>query len=154
MSLLASATAALILVASPVATHQPDSVLTKHEPNSLTTKTQPDSVWLAAHGGFLLGNAHRCGMDSERVLRAGQLIQDLITATSSDTREQENANTRFSAFFVATAFPGKEDAKLVPQCKAVLSEFQRLEQHVVAAKDSATTTDATPAPHFRLSDGE
>ena len=45
-----------------------------------------DSTRLAETGGFLLGNAHRCGIPTDQVERAG--IQRLIVAASYDATEE------------------------------------------------------------------
>ena len=37
---------------------------------------------LAETAGFLLGNAHRCGVPTDRVERAGKMIHRLIVAAS------------------------------------------------------------------------
>jgi hypothetical protein len=63
MSLLTATTVAALLVASP---------------------SSSDADRLAAYGGFLLGNAHRCGIAAERVERAGQLIRELVLAAARD----------------------------------------------------------------------
>src|SRR4051794_27814380 len=78
----AAITVAALLVASP----------------SLT-----DADHIAANGGFLLGNAHRCGIEDGRVTRAGQLVRSLIIAASTDDKTEEEATARFSAFFLVSA---------------------------------------------------
>src|SRR5262249_30819269 len=88
-----------------------------------------DAVRLAAHGGFLLGSARYCGIASDRVVRAGQLVQALIAAAASDASDSEDAGGRFASFFVATAFPTQKDKKLPLSCKAVLREFEQFEAH-------------------------
>src|SRR3954447_9762961 len=62
-----------------------------------------DADRIAAKGGFLLGNAQRCGVDDNRVTRAGQLIRTLISAAVSDDKTEEDATARFSAFFLSRA---------------------------------------------------
>jgi hypothetical protein len=42
-----------------------------------------DPTRLAETGGFLLGNAHRCGVATERVQHAGTVIHDLIVSAST-----------------------------------------------------------------------
>jgi hypothetical protein len=60
-----------------------------------------DSTQLAQTGGFLLGNAHRCGVPTERVEHAGKVIHDLIVAAAYDSSEAAAANSRFAAIFLA-----------------------------------------------------
>jgi hypothetical protein len=142
MSMLAATAAAMLLIASP------------------TANSGGDAARLAATGGFLLGNAHRCGIPTDRVVRAGQLIQKLIVAAAKDGQEQEEATERFAKFFMATAVPDEGDSKLVASCATVSSEFAKLEGHRVAAgslksDDSAkSATGETTLPRFRLGDGE
>jgi hypothetical protein len=66
------------------------------------------SAWLAETAGFLLGNAHRCGIPTDRVQHAGKVIHHLIVAASSDPTEEAAANSRFAETFLATAFPGQD----------------------------------------------
>src|SRR4051812_3747425 len=76
-----------------------------------------DADRVAANGGFLLGNAHRCGVDDNRVTRAGQLIRTLISAAAPDDKAEENATERFSAFFLVSAVADPKSDKLVASCK-------------------------------------
>jgi len=88
-----------------------------------------DPIRLAETGGFLLGNAHRCGVPTARVEGAGKVIHHLIVAASSDPTEEEAAASRFSAIFMASAYPDQEGDALIPACEIVTAQFQRLEQH-------------------------
>lgn len=114
MAVLALTTAAVLLVASPAAV------------------SSADASRIAIKGGFLLGNAHRCGIATDRVVHAGQVIRDLIQAAAKDEHEQEEATAQFAQFFLATAIPGVSDSKLVASCPAVASEFGKLERHKLA----------------------
>jgi hypothetical protein len=120
MSLLTATTVAALLVASP---------------------SSSDADRLAANGGFLLGNAQRCGIATERIERAGQLIRELVLAASRDEAEEKEAKGRLAAFFLVSSVPdgGKDKKALVASCKLVVGEFEQLERH---------------QPQFRLSDGE
>ena len=88
-----------------------------------------DSTGLAETGGFLLGNAHRCGVQTERVAQAGKVIHDLIVAASYDLTEEAAANSRFAQIFMASAFPDQDEDALIPSCKVVIAQFERLEHH-------------------------
>jgi hypothetical protein len=46
-----------------------------------------DPILLAETGGFLLGNAHRCGVPEERVERAGKVIRDFIVVAARNSSE-------------------------------------------------------------------
>ena len=83
---------------------------------------------LAETAGFLLGNAHRCGVSTERVGHAGKVIHDLIGAASDDRTEEEAADRRFVEVFMASAYPDRA-ASLVAPCDAVIAQFERLERH-------------------------
>jgi hypothetical protein len=128
MSLLAATTVAALLIANP-------------------STTELDRI--AADGGFLIGNAHRCGIEQQRVVNAGQVVRDLIVAAASDSKEQEDATGRFAAFFLVSAFPDEKKEKLVASCKLVAKEFADFEQH---AKDTAI--GGGEGTGFRLGDGE
>ena len=87
-----------------------------------------DPTLLAATGGFLLGNAHRCGVAVERVERAGNVIHDFIAAAAKDSNEAAAADSRFSEIFVASALPD-QDPDAFPSCTVVIQQFDRLERH-------------------------
>jgi hypothetical protein len=108
MSVLAATTAAALLLANP----------------SGSTADQ-----LAADGGFLLGNAHRCGIATERVVRVGQVVRQLIAAAAEDAGAENDAAKRFARFFIVGAFADPAKDKLVASCPIVGSEFSRLERH-------------------------
>ena len=88
-----------------------------------------DSTQLAETGGFLLGNAHRCGVLTERVEHAEKVIRDLIVAVSYDSTEEAAADSRFSQIFRASAFPSQDGDALIPPCRVVIEQFERLERH-------------------------
>ena len=88
-----------------------------------------DSTRLAETGGFLLGNAHRCGVLTERVERAGKVIHDLIVTASYDSSEEAAADSRFAQIFMASAFPYQDGDALIPPCEVVIAQFERLERH-------------------------
>lgn len=125
-----------------------------------------DADRIASTGGFLVGNAHRCGIGTDRVVRAGQTIRELIAAAAHDGDEQQAAIERFAKFFMATAVPEKGEDKLVASCDIVTSEFQKFENHKVAAvakpgdqaknamEPAKNAAGSTPRPKFRLGDGE
>jgi hypothetical protein len=119
----------------------------------IATPSATDVDRIAANGGFLVGNAHRCGLDTERVVRAGQLVRELIGAATGDSKEEEAAGLRFTQFFVVSAFPDQSKEKLVASCKVVATELNRLEQHQLQLVGSEGAIDKPPA-RFRLSDGE
>jgi hypothetical protein len=106
----AAVTVAALLVASP----------------SLT-----DADRIAANGGFLLGSAHRCGIEDGRVTRAGQLVRTLISAAAGDDKAEEEATARFSAFFLVSAVADPKIDKIVAPCKRITAELRRLESHEV-----------------------
>jgi hypothetical protein len=145
MSLLAMTTAVL-LVASSGASPGTTSL----DPNPST-----DAARIATSAGFLLGNAHRCGIATDRVVKAGQTIRELIHAAAKDSREQDDATEQFATYFLATALPDQGDSKLLAPCNNVTSEFQKLERHRVAGTASnKAATGATISPAYRLGDGE
>ena len=92
------------------------------------TANAADPTQLAATGGFLLGNAHRCGVAAERVERAGKVIHGFIVAAARDSGEAEAADSRFAAMFLATSLP-TQDPDAFPSCTVVIQQFDRLERH-------------------------
>jgi hypothetical protein len=88
-----------------------------------------ESTMLAENGGYLLGHAHRCGVANERLVRAGRIIGDLIIAAATDSEEENRAKLLFGAVFAASARPDDDFAVLVPPCKTVVGQFERLERH-------------------------
>jgi hypothetical protein len=88
-----------------------------------------DPTQLAETGGFLLGNAHRCGVPTERVEHAGKVIRNLIVAAADDSSEAAGADSRFAEIFLASAFPNKDPDALIPPCTVVITQFDRLERH-------------------------
>ena len=135
----AAITVAALLVASP----------------SLT-----DADRIAANGGFLLGNAHRCGIEDSRVTRAGELVRTLISAASPDDKTEETATARFSAFFLVSAVADRKTDKLVASCKRITAELRRLESHPVDQQALIGSNDEPPAKKppekgtFKPGDGE
>jgi hypothetical protein len=110
-----------------------------------------DADRIAANGGFLVGNAHRCGVDEARVTRAGQLIRSLITAASRDDESEEEATARFSAFFLVSAVADPKADKLIASCKRITAELRRLESHptdqaLVGSDDRAPATERLFGP--------
>jgi hypothetical protein len=87
-----------------------------------------NSTSIAETGAYLLGNAHRCGVPDERVVRAGKVIRELIIAASDNPKEQMAAKSRFAEIFRAAARPDGDGHGLTPPCKTVLTQFERLEQ--------------------------
>jgi hypothetical protein len=84
---------------------------------------------LAETSGILLGNAHRCGVPTGRIEHAGTVIHDLIVAASYDSTEEAAADSRLAEMFSASAFPDQTGGALIPPCKVVIGQFERLERH-------------------------
>ena len=88
-----------------------------------------DLIQLAETGGFLLGNASRCGVPTDRVEHAGQVIHAMIATASCDPDEEAAADSRFAQIFTASALPDQGEGALTPMCKTVIAQFERLERH-------------------------
>ena len=97
--------------------------------SSISVALAADTTLLAETGGFLAGNAYRCGVPAGRVALASRIIRDMIVAAAHDPREEKAAGSRFAETFVASAFPRSDRDTLIPPCKAVVAQFERLEQH-------------------------
>lgn len=83
---------------------------------------------IAETGAFLLGNAYRCGVADERVVRAGKVIRELIVAASDNSGEQTAAKSRFAEIFRESARAEGNGRLPVPPCSTVVAQFERLEQ--------------------------
>src|SRR5215470_10905406 len=87
-----------------------------------------NSTRIAETGAVLLGNAHRCGVPDERVVRAGKVIRELMIAASEDPTQRMAAKSRFAEMFRVAARTDGSAGMSNPPCKAVLAQFERLEQ--------------------------
>jgi hypothetical protein len=103
-----------------------------------------DPTQLAETGGFLLGNARRCGVAVERVESAGKVIHDFIAAAARDAGEAAAADSRFSEIFLASALPDP-DPDAFPSCTVVIQQFDRLERHHDQTRRSRETRVMSPA---------
>src|ERR1700740_2649956 len=83
---------------------------------------------IAETGAYLLGNAHRCGVADDRVVRAGKVIRELIVAAADDPGEQTAAKSRFAEIFRESARPESNGRLPTPPCHTVVSQFERLAQ--------------------------
>jgi hypothetical protein len=83
---------------------------------------------IAETGAFLLGNAYRCGVANDRVVRAGKVIRELIVAAADDPSKQTLAKSRFAEIFRESARPEGNGRLPTPPCHTVVSQFERLEQ--------------------------
>src|SRR5438552_15441228 len=77
---------------------------------------------IAETGAFLLGNASRCGVADDRVVRAGKVIRELIVAAADDASEQSAAKSRFAAIFRESARPEGNGRTPIPPCRTVVTQ--------------------------------
>ena len=73
-----------------------------------------DPTQLAETGGFLLGNAHRCGVPTDRVEHAGKVIHDLIVAASDNSTEEAAAEFALRPDVHGERFPGPRRRRADP----------------------------------------
>lgn len=90
--------------------------------------TAANPTRIAETGAFLLGNAHRCGVADDRVVRAGKVIRELILAAADDLSEQTAAKSRFAEIFRESARGEGNGRTPIPPCGTVVTQFERLEQ--------------------------
>jgi hypothetical protein len=102
-----------------------------------------DPTVLAETGGFLLGNAHRCGVPTDRVERAGKVIHDFIAAAARDSSEVADADRAFTEIFLASDLPD-QDPNVFPSCTVVIQQFDRLERHHEQAGRNRGTPTSSP----------
>src|SRR5438045_6245473 len=86
--------------------------------------TAANSTRIAETGAYLLGNAHRCGVADDRVIRAGKVIRELIAAAADDDSDRKAAKTRFAEIFRASARVDRDGSGLNPPCKTVVAQFE------------------------------
>ena len=84
-----------------------------------------DPMLLAETGGFLLGNAHRCDVSAERIIRAGKVIVDMIDTVSQDASEKDAANARFADAFSLSSTLAATGTAFSPPCEAIVTQFER-----------------------------
>jgi len=89
--------------------------------------TAANPTRIAETGAYLLGNAYRCGVPDERVVRAGKVIRELIVAAADDAGEQTAAKSRFAEIFRESARADGNGRMPIPACRIVVSQFERLE---------------------------
>jgi hypothetical protein len=97
--------------------------------SSVSIAEAADPGLLAETGAYLLGNAQRCGVSTERVSRAGRVIRDMIASVSVEPTEKEVAGARFARVFSSSAHPSPEVGPLIPACDVVVMQFEKLERH-------------------------
>ena len=102
-----------------------------------------DPTLLAETGGFLLGNASRCGVPIERVGHAGKVIHDFIAVAANDPNEAAAADRRFAEIFLVNALP-EPNPRAFPSCEVVRQQLERLERHHEEARKSGGTPAASP----------
>jgi hypothetical protein len=90
--------------------------------------TAANPTRIAETGAYLLGNAHRCGVADDRVVRAGKVIRELIVAAADDASEQTAAKSRFAEIFRESARAEGNGRTPIPPCGTVVTQFERLEQ--------------------------
>jgi hypothetical protein len=103
-----------------------------------------DPIVLAETGGFLLGNAHRCGVSVERVEGAGKVIHGFIVAAAKDSHEIATADARFGEIFLASDLPD-QDPNAFPSCTVVIQQFDKLERHHEQIGEDRRTRLAGPS---------
>ena len=86
-----------------------------------------EATLLADRAGFLLGHAHRCGIEDVRLQRSEAVIGGAIAAFALDDEDTQTAKTRFAERVLASALAQLLDDP-VPYCGGVGAELSRLEQ--------------------------
>jgi hypothetical protein len=87
-----------------------------------------EATLLADRAGFLLGHAHRCGIEDARLRHSEGVISDAIAAFALDDEDKETAQTAFAERLLASALAQLLGDPL-PSCGTVGAELTRFEQH-------------------------
>ena len=83
---------------------------------------------IAETGAFLLGNASRCGVADDRVVRAGKVIRELIVAAADDEQRAERRQVTLCRDLSGERAAGGQRAHADPALRTVVMQFERLEQ--------------------------
>jgi hypothetical protein len=86
-----------------------------------------DAGDVASRGGFLLGQALRCGVAEHRLEPSAKLVHDLVVALAATDDELHDADRSFAARLLASAQPGKGEP--APSCKLILRKLAVLQRH-------------------------
>jgi hypothetical protein len=87
-----------------------------------------EATVIADRAGFLLGHAHRCGINDNRLQRSESRLRELIAAFSSDDEDQKTAQSQFAARAIASAL-AQFRGDPTPSCMAVRTQLAQFEQH-------------------------
>ena len=87
-----------------------------------------EATLVADRAGFLLGHAHRCGVEDARLQRSESLIGKTIAAFARDDDDKEDAATMFAQRVLASAL-AQILGDPAPSCARVRAELARLERH-------------------------
>ena len=106
-----------------------------------------ESRLVAERGGFLLGNAHRCGTSLQQLESPAGLVHRLAASLASSDAEQESADQAFAEQFVLSAASEAAEGP-VPSCALIDRELTRLVRHrpSLSATADAVMPKARGAP--------
>ena len=91
--------------------------------------TAANPTRIAETGAFLLGNAYRCGVADDRVVRAGKVIRELIVAAADDAERTDRRQVPLCRDFSGERACRGQRAHADPALPRRWSrQFERLEQ--------------------------
>jgi hypothetical protein len=111
---------------------------------------------VAARGGFLMGQAVRCGVAAERLEPSAKLMGDLIVALSIDAQESTAAKDQLVDEIFTYALASASDGP-APSCMLVERDLERFERHhdvMSLAAKTGGSADARSAAKIAASGGK
>lgn len=104
-----------------------------------------DALRIAERGGFLLGQAYRCGSPVEHLENPANLIQSMLRAAAASSDQRATAEQTFAEqFLVNMITPGH--AGLLPSCARVRRELSRLAEHPAPTTLPGGSADVNATP--------
>ena len=100
-----------------------------------------DAEAVARRGGFLLGQALRCGVAEARLEPSARLVHDLVKALATSKVEQRDAGRSFAGSVVASVKPAAD--KPLPSCTQVRRKLALLERHHASKPTPAANLPST-----------
>ena len=101
-----------------------------------------DAESVARRGGFLLGQALRCGVAETRLEPSARLVHDLVVALAASEDEQREAEHSFAARLLASTKPASHEP--LPSCAQIRGKLALLERHHAATPMPAAGLPSKP----------
>lgn len=101
-----------------------------------------EAAQVATRGGFLLGQAFRCGASIDALVKPSRVIKQGIAALAEDAAEKKAADQAFADRLLMTMVVPATNGAL-PSCSLVKRELARLSGHQWPIPDAAVAADTS-----------